>query len=108
MAEVLPVIIVDWFAYYVYFVNMQEQLALSKHVFESLTSVSKSIESIFQNWEVCIVSYSSHASKLSLNKQLKKTIIYIKNTLIKPSLIPFSFGLNPNKQGRWSTGPLTT
>lgn len=74
MAEVLPVITAEWFAYYVHFVNMQDQLALLKHMLESLTSVSKSIQSIFQNWGVWIVSYSSYASKLSLNKQLKKTI----------------------------------
>lgn len=43
MAEVLPVITVDWFANYVHFVNMQEQLALLKYLFESLTSGSKSI-----------------------------------------------------------------
>lgn len=41
MAEVWPVIAADWFAYYVHFVNMQEQLALL--VFESLNSISKSI-----------------------------------------------------------------
>lgn len=52
MAEVLPVITAEWFAYYVHFVNMQDQLALLKHMFESLTSVSKSIQSIFQNWGV--------------------------------------------------------
>lgn len=65
MAQVLPVIAVDWFAHYVHFVNVKEQLALLKHMFESQTSVVKQYR-VFSRTEKSALYHTFSCKKIKL------------------------------------------